>query len=103
MTRTARPPLSPTGPTRTLTYDGDGELITEGGFSYTYDGAGNTLSREYPDGTTISYNYTGDGQVSSMTVGSAGTSYSYDADGNLIAAAEPNGVTESRTYDAPGT
>jgi RHS repeat-associated protein len=85
--------------TRKLTYDGDGDLTAEGGFSYGYDDAGNITSREYPDGTTTNYAYNDDGQVSSMTVGSAETSYSYDADGNLVSTVEPDQVTESRTYD----
>jgi len=85
--------------TRALSYNGDGELTGEGGFSYGYDDAGNITSREYPDGTTTSYGYNDDGEVSTMTVGSAETSYSYDADGNLTSTAKPDGMTESRTYD----
>jgi YD repeat-containing protein len=85
--------------TRTLDYNGDGEVTTEDGFSYGYDDAGNVTSRTYPDGTAISYAYNSDGQVSSMTAGSATTGYSYDADGNLVSTVDPNGVTESRGYD----
>jgi RHS repeat-associated protein len=88
--------------TRTLSYNGDGELTGEGGFGYGYDNAGNVLSRTYPDGTATSYGYNSDGQVASMTVGSAKTTYSYDSDGNLVSTAEPDGVAESRGYDNAG-
>jgi RHS repeat-associated protein len=88
--------------TRGLTYDGDGELTAEGAFSYGYDSAGNITSRQYPDGTAISYAYDDDGQVTLMAVGSAETTYSYDAAGNLTSTAEPDGVTETRTYDDAG-
>lgn len=88
--------------TRTLAYNADGEMTSGGGFSYSFDNNGDVKSRTYPDGTAISYGYNLDGQVSSMTVGSAQTTYSYDPAGNLVSTAEPNGITESRSYDNAG-
>jgi RHS repeat-associated protein len=88
--------------TRSVAYNGAGQLTTDGGFSYGYDPAGNVTSRTYPDGAQVSYGYDNDGQVSTLTTGSATTTYSYDPAGNLIGTAEPNGVTESRTYDGAG-
>jgi RHS repeat-associated protein len=85
--------------TRALTYNADGELTGEGGFGYGYDEAGNLTSRQYPDGTTTTYGYNENGQVSSMTVGSAQTTYTYDADGDLLSSLSPDGVTQSRVYD----
>jgi RHS repeat-associated protein len=59
-------------------------------------------SRAYPDSAKVSYQYNSDGQIASMTTGSATTAYSYDSAGNLVSTAEPNGVTEARNYDNAG-
>jgi RHS repeat-associated protein len=86
--------------TRTLAHDKDGHVTSEGGFAYTYNADGDVTSRKYPDGTSSSYTYTPNGQVSSLTTGSSTTSYGYTQAGNLAFKAEPDGVTETRGYDA---
>jgi RHS repeat-associated protein len=92
--------------TRILAYNAAGALTGvagpgSGSFSYVYDPAGNLTSRSYPDGTQTAYAYD-NGQVASMTTGSAVTTYTYDAAGNLVSAARPDGVTESEAYNPSG-
>lgn len=88
--------------TRAPRYDADGELTSAGGFSYAYDADGNVTSRTYPDKTVISYAYTPEEQIASVSQGSSKTSYTYDAAGNLAAAAQPDKVMQTFTYNGAG-
>jgi RHS repeat-associated protein len=95
---------------RTLAYDNAGQLAgvtgtsPEAGFSYTYDNAGNVLSRTYPDGEKTAYTYNNDNEQATQTADAATTTYGYDAAGHLTSAALPStvGYTETRTFDAVG-
>nr|WP_281196305.1 hypothetical protein [Streptomyces lushanensis] len=73
-----------------------------GGFSYTYDAAGQMLTRKYSDGNTLTYTYDNDGRTSTMAADSKTTTYTWDAVGNLTKSALPNTETEDRTYDRAG-
>ena len=73
-----------------------------GAYSYAYDKAGEVVSRDYPDGTSISYGYDADGRMTSLGVGGTTTTYSYDADSELTSTSLPNGQAEAHSYDPAG-
>ncbi|UYQ66702.1 DUF6531 domain-containing protein [Streptomyces peucetius] len=83
-------------------YDAVGNLTRTRGFAYTYDAAGQMLTRKYSDGSTIAYAYDDDGRTSTMTADGRTTTYTWDAAGNLTKSALPNTETESRSYDRAG-
>ncbi|WP_438306865.1 DUF6531 domain-containing protein (plasmid) [Streptomyces sp. HUAS TT11] len=83
-------------------YDTVGNLTKTRGFAYTYDAAGQMLTRKYSDGNTITYAYDNDGRTSSMTADGVTTNYTWDASDHLIKSALPNTETEDRTYDRAG-
>ncbi|GAA4691805.1 hypothetical protein GCM10023324_53400 [Streptomyces youssoufiensis] len=80
-------------------YDAVGNLTKTRGFRYTYDAAGNMLTRRYADSNVITYTHDADGRTTSMEVGGATTAYAYDANGDLVRSTLPGGVTEERAYD----
>ena len=101
--------------TEYYTYDASNRLRTvargTGGgaptFTYYYvahdqPGAGQLLSRTYPDGTITTYGYDSDGHLHTATVGTNTTTYGYDAAGQLLTTALPNGWTQTNTYAAAG-
>ena len=103
--------------------DGSGNLIE----SYSYDPAGNVISETKGNGTSTTYQYNPDGditqitnlapggsinsqmtyaynavgEVTSMTTGGVTTAYGYDADGELTSASSP-GDTILYAYDPDG-
>ncbi|MFD5127027.1 DUF6531 domain-containing protein [Streptomyces olindensis] len=83
-------------------YDAVGNLTKTRGFAYTYDAAGQMLTRKYSDGNTITYSYDNDGRTSSMTADGVTTNYTWDAAGRLTRSALPNTETEDRAYDRAG-
>ncbi|WP_327370360.1 DUF6531 domain-containing protein [Streptomyces sp. NBC_01217] len=83
-------------------YNTVGNLTKTRGFAYTYDAAGQMLTRKYSDGNTIGYTYDNDGRTATMTADGATTTYTSDPAGNLITTALPNTETEERTYDRAG-
>ncbi|MCL7381280.1 DUF6531 domain-containing protein [Streptomyces sp. 35G-GA-8] len=83
-------------------YDAVGNLTKTRGFAYTYDAAGQMLTRKYSDGNTLTYTYDNDGRTSTMAADSKTTTYTWDAVGNLTKSALPNTETEDRTYDRAG-
>ncbi|WP_405894959.1 DUF6531 domain-containing protein [Streptomyces sp. NBC_00104] len=83
-------------------YDAVGNLTKTRAFSYTYDAAGQMLTRKYSDGNTIGYSYDNDGRTSSMTADGVTTNYTWDAAGNLTRSTLPNTETEDRAYDRAG-
>lgn len=60
--------------------------------SYTYDTAGNTLTRNLPGGGQT-LTWTHDGKLASDTTTAGTTSYVYDADGNLLLQKDPSQTT----------
>ena len=71
--------------------------------NYTYDNAGNVLTRSPVGGTTVSYAYDDDGRLSSAT-GFATASFAFDAAGNMLTKTLPaaTGYIETRAYDTAG-
>ncbi|WP_238995483.1 RHS repeat-associated core domain-containing protein [Streptomyces cyaneogriseus] len=88
--------------TEDFVYDPVGNLTKTRGFAYTYDAAGQMLTRKYSDGNTISYTYDNDGRTSTMTADGKTTTYTWDAAGNLTKSALPNTETEERAHDRAG-
>lgn len=69
---------------------------------YTYNREGLKNSMIYPDGSHISYNYSGRNQVSSIFLAGGVLPlavYTYDVNGNLINKTLDNGTDASYTYD----
>nr|WP_243460381.1 RHS repeat-associated core domain-containing protein [Streptomyces sp. M54] len=85
-----------------FTYNSVGDLTKTRGFAYTYDAAGQMLTRKYADGNTIGYTYDNDGRTTTMTADGTTTAYTSDPAGNLTKTALPNTETEERTYDRAG-
>ena len=91
----------------TFVYDAASNLIqmtTAGGVTteYTVNALGNVLTEKTGD-TVISYTYTGDEQISSITQADGTTiSFVYDANGNCIKETDSEGNSYSYTYDATG-
>ncbi|WP_203718853.1 RHS repeat domain-containing protein [Asanoa siamensis] len=61
--------------------------------SYSYDAAGNTLTRPGPGGAAQALQWTDDGLLGSVTAGGRATSYVYDADGAQLLRRDPDSVT----------
>ncbi len=72
------------GPLVKQTY-GNGTSIT-----FTYDNLGRIKTATYSDGSTVSYFYTGDGQLYCVKERGASYYYSYDVTGQLIASEKRN-------------
>jgi RHS repeat-associated protein len=83
-------------------YDAVGNLTKTRGFAYTYDAAGQMLTRKYSDGNTITYTYDADGRTATMAADGKTTTYTWDPAGNLVTSALPDTETENRTYDRAG-
>ncbi|MFE7612307.1 DUF6531 domain-containing protein [Streptomyces celluloflavus] len=83
-------------------YDAVGNLTKTRDFAYTYDAAGQMLTRKYSDGNTITYTYDADGRTAMMAADGKTTTYTWDPAGNLLTSALPNTETENRTYDRAG-
>ncbi len=75
-----------------------GGVVTE----YAVDSAGNVIQEKTGE-STISYTYTGEGQVSSITYAD-GTkiTYTYDENGNCLSETDNEGKCYSYTYDVAG-
>ncbi|MEU3036536.1 DUF6531 domain-containing protein [Streptomyces griseoaurantiacus] len=83
-------------------YDAVGNLTKTRGFAYTYDAAGQMLTRKYSDGNTTTYTYDDDGRTTTMAADGKTTTYTWDPAGNLTRSALPNTETEDRAYDRAG-
>ncbi len=88
--------------TEDFVYDAVGNPTKTRGFAYTYDAAGQMLTRKYSDGNTITYTYDADGRTSTMAADGKATTYTWDPAGNLVTSALPNTETEDRAYDRAG-
>ncbi|MEU4424174.1 RHS repeat-associated core domain-containing protein [Actinoplanes sp. NPDC024001] len=98
---------------REVAYDDEDQITTvtrkEAGrpdetFTYGYDARGNVTSRQYPDGTTVSFGYDADSQVTEQTAGAATWKFGYDVAGRRISTTLPGatGLVENRSYDNAG-
>ncbi|MFH8562469.1 DUF6531 domain-containing protein [Streptomyces sp. NPDC017988] len=83
-------------------YDAVGNLTKTRGFAYTYDAAGQMLTRKYADGNTSTYTYDNDGRTATMAADGKTTTYAWDPAGRLTKSALPNTETEERAYDRAG-
>ena len=63
-----------------------------GNSSYTYDAAGNTLTRNVPSGNQT-LTWSDNGKLATNTTSAGTTSYIYDADGNLLLTEDPGQTT----------
>lgn len=85
------------------TYDADGQLtkVTRNGknFTYTYDAAGNILTRAIPGGSTTTYTYDPANQMATASIGSSKSSYTWNADSELSGINFASGANEALTYN----
>jgi RHS repeat-associated protein len=71
--------------------------------TFTYDAAGELLSRTDPEGNTARYAYDGRGRRTDVRDPDAGHhTYTYDATGDLLTHLHPDGETNAFTYDLAG-
>ncbi|MFI7024753.1 RHS repeat-associated core domain-containing protein [Micromonospora sp. NPDC049900] len=61
--------------------------------NYSYDNAGNTITRPTPSGATQTLTWNPEGRVDSITEGGSTTSSRYDADGNRLTRTDTTGET----------
>jgi RHS repeat-associated protein len=97
-------PATGNGPTQSLTYDADGNRLsnlTGGSTSYAYDAKDQLASRSGADGNAT-YTYDKSGNLTRRVDGDGTTSYGYNAAGQLTSVALPNGKTISYKYDGDG-
>ncbi|NMO57749.1 hypothetical protein HH310_42125 [Actinoplanes sp. TBRC 11911] len=73
-------------------------------FGYMYDARGNITSRQYPDGTDVSYDYDQASRITSLTTKGSTWSFGYDVAGRRTTTTFPavTGLTENRVYDDAG-
>jgi RHS repeat-associated protein len=94
------------GVTTTYTYDANDHLTrvlrgTNAQLDFTYDAAGDMLTRAPLGGSSVTYTYDNDARLASMLVGGLTTTYAYDPASHLVTTTLPaaNGYVETRTYD----
>jgi RHS repeat-associated protein len=89
-------------------YDGQGRVVAHGyvlrgtslSASFTYDAAGDLLTKTDPEGNVSQYGYDGRGRRVLVVDPDAGRhSYVYDANGNPLEHHRPNGAVSRVTYD----
>jgi RHS repeat-associated protein len=93
-------------------YDDAGQMRTEGttvagsgalmDVHYCRYPSGQVSRITYPNGTSVSQNYTARGQLKDVDWGAGPTSYVYLKDGKVDVQVRPNGVTTSYGYDGRG-
>lgn len=97
--------LTGAGGRETFTYDSAGNLLTRtdalgNSWQWSYDGQGNIVDVTDPLGQVTSYTYDGEGRLLSETDGEAATTtYTYDSVGNLTSMTDPLGRTRTFEYD----
>jgi RHS repeat-associated protein len=81
-----------------FTYDPVNRMLTAGGFTYTYEAAGNLKTRQYPDGKQYAYTYDGDDRLCgvqfSLTPAANCSTGAINVDYSLVTA-NPAKVTEN--------
>jgi len=91
-TLTSTSTTSPTGPGTAGSQDGRATATATRATAYTYDQAGNTLTRTLPTGQqTLTWNQ--DNRLATVTTTGGQSSYIYDADGNELIRHDPNTTT----------
>jgi len=78
-----------------------------GNISYTYDGAGNALTRTDENGNTTTYTYDSNSNMLTATVPvssgvTATTTYTYNSFGEVLTKTDPLGNVTTNTYDSRG-
>lgn len=91
------------GQTAEVTYDICGNVLTSTDFggkltSFTYDEFDRVIEKKTADGT-VTYSYTTDGKLSSVTDKTGTTKYTYDSMDGLKKTVYPNGEYVEYTYD----
>ena len=98
-----------TGESVSLTYNASDQILTmhdsTGTTEHTYDSVGSRSRIDFPDGSSVSYDYDLLGRVSSTTVTAPPlapltTQYAYDSAGNLESITDPLGGVTTWTFDA---
>ncbi|XVU27708.1 polymorphic toxin-type HINT domain-containing protein [Actinoplanes sp. CA-054009] len=98
---------------REVTYDDEDQIKTvtrkeanraDETYTYGYDAKGNVTSRQYPDGTTVAFDYDADSQLTEQTTGDATWKFGYDVAGRRTSTTLPGatGLVENRSYDEAG-
>ncbi|MDD3813989.1 MAG: RHS domain-containing protein [Desulfocapsaceae bacterium] len=70
---------------KTPTYDANGNMITDGTFTFTYDGLNRIIQVEKQSATVATYGYDSSNRRIRKTVGATTTHYLYDLNNQLIA------------------
>lgn len=85
------------------TYDAAGQLLTRSRgsdtYAYTYDLAGRITNRTYPNGTEVHASYSAGGRQTSLTWGDNGIYYGYNTAGDRYRADTSNGTYTTYTFD----
>ncbi|CAL9370391.1 hypothetical protein SUDANB151_00836 [Streptomyces sp. enrichment culture] len=84
-----------------FSYDSVGNLTKTRHFTYTYDAAGQILTRTHSGGS-VAYSYDDDSRTATMTADGQTTAYTWDPAAHLTRSALPNTETEERDYDRAG-
>ena len=73
-------------------------------FTYEYDQRGNIESRQYPDGTKVTFGYDADSRLTTQNAPGASWSFGYDVAGRRISTTLPAaaGLVENRSFDDAG-
>ncbi len=82
-------------------YDGNGNLISDGTYTYEYDPENRLLAVKLSGATVVSYGYDALGRRVSKTVGAATTHYCYDGD-QVIAEYDGSGTLLRKFIYGPG-
>ena len=70
--------------------------------AYTYDALNRVTRVDYPDASSVTFTYDGNGNRTSMTDATGTTNYTYDALDRMVSKTDPLGKTISYAYDGIG-
>jgi RHS repeat-associated protein len=107
-TATLLPALPGQAPFESTTqYDADGNVVSTTDFNgntiqFVYDVRDRLVTKDYPDGSLVTYTYTLTGEQTTVTDARGTTDYTYDDRDRLISSIQPDGTTISYVYDAAG-
>jgi RHS repeat-associated protein len=101
---TPAPPAGP-GPSQSLTYDGDGNRLSNttgaGTTGYGYNAKDQLVTRNGADGAAT-YAYDSSGNLTSRAGSGGTTTYGYDSASRLVRVTLPGGAVVTYTYDGDG-